>query len=205
MRDKNRYLISTTSMLMVGIHINISMDNMDENSLDDIYQKIIYYTPFIIPYSFSSPFYNGKKFKGLCFRNYIRASTRQLTSKREINGNKYIEFLGYDTCGDRELLRGVISLLKGLILDKSLKGRAKRQDIKLVKLSCLYGFDNKFIKEEGLKVLNATIIALGEDSSNLNRLKRDIGDNKSYSKTIKNRFDKSNNIIKSISNLHNYD
>ena len=153
------------SMFIYGLHVNVSIEDMTKEQMVDLVQKVNFYAPFIIPFSFSSPFYNAKVFKGVSCRNYFKNGTYnlvQLQKRKEIN---VIEFSGFDSCGDTKLLKSLLLLFKGLLLDKTLSKRALSQDAELLKRSALQGFEDKTIKEEGLTVLNAAKSALKEEGN----------------------------------------
>lgn len=204
-RTREEYLTACRSMIAHGMDINISIGNDDKREIEDILKKIRFYLPFMIPFSFSSPFCGGEIFNGLCYRNYSLAEKRNMVKSFKRNGVNIIEFKGFDACGDKELLAGLGALIKGVVLDKTLQGRSPSQDIELLKRSTFTGFEDRYIKEKGLELLNAAKGALKEDESKyLNRLFEAIESNDSYSKRIKKDYIKNRDIIKSISNLYDY-
>ena len=177
-------------MLTQGPDLNLSAQGLTPAELIDIGQKLTFYSPFIVPFSFSSPFYLGKPWLGLSARTYYRTgvrpaamvfvanelnsidSTPSLTQIARVPAEVgRIEFKAFDSCGDFELYGCLLSLLKGLILDKTLSGRALVPDAKLHQQSAQSGFDNELIYSEAQKVLEAAF-AVTEDSLDTNRLER---------------------------------
>jgi hypothetical protein len=126
--------------------------------------------PSFIPYSFSSPFYKGKDFEGLCSRSYSRSGARQLTDLSVRRGVVVLEFRGFDACGDAMLLSALLSLFRGFLLDETLTGSLQNQDPERVKRSSIYGFDDPSIRKQGMAVLSAAKNALGEEANTLHHL-----------------------------------
>ncbi len=170
----------------------------------DLVQKVNYYTPFIVPYSFSSPFYNGKIFDGLCYRSYFTAERREVVKLHDRNGTYVLEFGGFDACGDAKLLKLLLLLFKGLLLDQTLTKRALSQDIECVKRSSLKGFEDEIIKEGGLIVLQAAKSALKEEGDALEYLETMLQANDSYAARMKRTYQETGDIIGAISNRYDY-
>jgi len=201
LRSDERLTVALHSMLSHGLHVNVSMSDLPKEKMTDLIHKINYYAPYIIPFSFSSPFYNGEVFEGFSSRIYFSTGTRnlaELQKRKEIN---VIEFRGFDACGDAKLLKSLLLLFKGLLLDKSLTKRALSQDTKLLKHSALKGFEDETIKEGALTVLKA---ALKEEKETLEYLETMLHTNDSYAARIKQAYEKTGDIIKSISNKYRY-
>jgi len=204
LRTDEELAIAVKSMLLHGLHVNVSMSNLSKEQMVDLIQKVNYYAPFIIPFSFSSPFYNGEAFTGLCYRNYIGAKTRKVIQLQNRKGIDVLEFGGFDACGDPKLLRSLLLLFKGLLLDKTLTKRALFQDAERMKQSSLKGFEDKMIKEEGLIVLQAAKAALKEEGDALEYLETMLYANDSYAARMKRVYRETGDIMESISNRYNY-
>lgn len=188
-----------------GIHVNVSISDYSKEQMVDIVQKVNYYAPFIIPFSFSSPFYNSIKFEGLSYRNYYLYSDKwQIIQLRNRKGIDILEFRGFDACGDAVLLRSLLLLFKGLLLDTTLIKRASSQDAGLLKLSAFKGFENDTIRQEGLIVLKAAKAALKDEGRALELLEKMLLINDSYAKRMKQTYQKTGDIMQSISNKYNY-
>ena len=161
-------------MLTQGPDLNLSAERLTPAQLIDIGQKLTYYSPFIIPFSYSSPFYLGEPWRGLSARTFFRTgvrpaamvfleneadlidSTPSLTQIARIPAEVgRIEFKAFDSCGDFELYGGLLALLKGLVLDETLTGRAIAPDAKLHQQSALLGFTSDDIYLEAQKVVEA--------------------------------------------------
>ena len=142
------------AMLTYGPDLNISMLGLTTEGIIDIGKKLTFYSPYIIPFSYSSPFYKGSLWSGLSVRSFVRTGKRtaarvfvekqqeiidcfpSLTEIARIPAEVgRIEFKAFDSCGDFSLYAGLLALLKGLILDESLLGRATVPDAKKHQIS----------------------------------------------------------------------
>lgn len=204
MRTEKELAIALSSMLSHGIHVNASMSDWSHEQMIALVQKVNYYIPFIIPFSFSSPFYDGKAFAGLSCRNYFRAEKRQLVQLYERGSSEVLEFRGFDACGDARLLKSLLTLFKGFLLDKTLNKRSLSQDPERLKQSSLSGFEDQAIKDEGLIVLDAARAALRQGGSEFDQLETMLHTNDSYAARMKSLYFETRNIIGSISNQYNY-
>ncbi len=160
--------------LTFGPDINVSCEDFDDKKLIDIGKKLTYYSPFIVPFSFSSPFNDGKPWKGYSYRTYIRTGRRpvcmvflkdeknmiksfpSLTQKARTDKERgRIEFKAFDTCNSFFLYEALFVLIKSIILDESLKKKRLTPDPKLHKHSAIYAFSSDKIKKECLKILRS--------------------------------------------------
>ncbi|MCC5619224.1 glutamate--cysteine ligase [Nostoc sp. CHAB 5836] len=170
------------SMLTYGPDLNISVANLSTEVVIDIGKKLTYYSPYIVPFSYSSPFYKGGLWDGLSVRTFVRTgkrpaalvfvqkqeqlidSTPSLTKIARIPAEVgRIEFKACDSCDDFFIYAGLLALLKGLVLDETLLGRATVPDAALHQLSAKEAFDNDDIFKNATKVLQAAEVALGDD------------------------------------------
>ncbi|MBW4586670.1 glutamate--cysteine ligase [Aetokthonos hydrillicola Thurmond2011] len=170
------------AMLTYGPDLNISVAGLPPERVIEIGRKLTYYSPYIIPFSYSSPFYRGNLWEGLSVRTFIRTGRRpavmvyvekpeQLISSvpsltkiaRSPAEIGRIEFKAFDTCDDFSIYAGLLALLKGLVLDQSLLGRATVPDPALHQLSAQQGFSNEDIFENATKVIQAAEVALISD------------------------------------------
>ncbi len=204
MRSKIDLSIAISTMKAHGMHINISIDNSSTKHLKEVASKITYYLPFIIPYSFASPFCDGQLFEGISYSNYIRAETRKLIYLRSINNVPIIEIKAFDSVGDRSLFEEILWLVKGLILDDSLNCNIDKQDSELLKRSAKYGFQDKFIREIGEQVLIKAKDALANENSIFGKLEYILDSNITYSHIIKRKYLKCGDIVESISDMYNF-
>lgn len=174
-------------MLTYGPDLNISMAGLSFEGVIDIGKKLTYYSPYIVPFSYSSPFYKGGLWDGLSVRTFVRTGTRPavrvFVEKPEQRISSVpvltkiagipaevgrIEFKAFDSCDDFYIYAALLALLKGLVLDESLLGRATTPDAALHQLSAQDGFDNEDIFENATQVLHAAKVALaGDPDANL--------------------------------------
>lgn len=170
-------------MLTQGPDLNFSMEGLGTKEIIDIGSKLTYYSPYIVPFSFSSPFYDGTLWNGLSVRTFIRTGARPavmvfLEKKEDLIASNpsltkiarlpaevgRIEFKACDSCADFGLYAGLLALLKGLVLDKTLMGRAITPDAALHQLSARQGFSDNAIAEGTNAVLQAATRALQDDA-----------------------------------------
>jgi Glutamate-cysteine ligase family 2(GCS2) len=169
-------------MLTYGPDLNISVSDLPIEHVIDIGRKLTYYSPYIVPFSYSSPFYHGSLWEGFSVRTFVRTGKRpaalvfvekdeqlinsvpSLTKIARIPAEVgRIEFKACDSCDDFSIYAALLALLKGLVLDESLPDRATIPDAALHQLSAKEGFNNKDIFVNVTKILQAAEIALGED------------------------------------------
>ncbi len=208
-------------MMSYGPDINISHVNLTDEDLIDIGKKLNYYSPFIIPYSFSSPFYMGQPWGGLSKRTYYRAGKRPavlvyLSDESKLIKSKVpltelarikaeagrIEFKSLDACSDIDLYSAYISLIKGLIIDNSLKERAIVSDAKLHQHCATVGLHDNEILRQAQLVLNASEAALEDaDKVFLDPLKQQLLDRSCKADNQLDLFKTNNDIIKTLEEL----
>ncbi|MCX5981125.1 MAG: glutamate--cysteine ligase [Nostocales cyanobacterium LacPavin_0920_SED1_MAG_38_18] len=169
-------------MVSYGPDLNISLANLSTERLIDIGKKLTYYSPYIIPFSYSSPFYNGGLWGGLSVRTFIRTGKRSatlvfldkteeliksvpsLTKIARIPSEVgRIEFKACDSCDNFAIYAGLLALLKGLVLDETLPGRAIIPDANLHQISAKLGFENEDVFANSQKLLQVAEIALKDD------------------------------------------
>jgi gamma-glutamyl:cysteine ligase YbdK (ATP-grasp superfamily) len=169
-------------MLTYGPDLNLSVANLPVEKIINIGQKLTYYSPYIVPFSYSSPFYQGKLWEGLSIRTFMRTGKRPATmvfvEKREQLIQSFpsltkiaripsevgrIEFKAFDSCDDFSVYAGLLALLKGLVLDETLSDRAIIPNADLHQISAQEGFDNKHIYRTAIQVFQAAEIALEND------------------------------------------
>ena len=166
-------------MLTYGPDLSLSSRDLSTEQTIDAAKKLTYYSPWIIPFSFSSPFYEGNVWKGLSVRTWYRTgarpavlvflpddqqqiiSTPSLTQKARIPAESgRIEFKAFDSCGDFNLYAALFVFLKGLILDQTLLKRAITPDKQQHQAVALHGFSDDQCRENAYKLLNAAQNAL---------------------------------------------
>ncbi|MEO1183830.1 MAG: glutamate--cysteine ligase, partial [Cyanobacteria bacterium J06636_27] len=169
-------------MLTYGPDLNISMVGLTTERIIDIGKKLTYYSPYIIPFSYSSPFYQGRLWEGFSVRTFIRTGKRpaamvflekqeeliksvpSLTKIARIPAEVgRIEFKAFDSCSDFSIYAGLLALLKGLVLDESLSERAIVPDAQKHQISAQEGFDNDEIFEHAKQIIQLAEVALTND------------------------------------------
>ncbi|WP_353931099.1 glutamate--cysteine ligase [Okeanomitos corallinicola TIOX110] len=169
-------------MVSYGPDLNISVADLPMEKVIDIGKKFTYYSPYIIPFTYSSPFFNGSLWEGLSVRTFIRTGKRpatlvfvekqeqliesvpSLTKVARIPAEVgRIEFKSCDSCDDFSIYAGLLALLKGLALDQTLEGRGITPDPNLHQISAKFGLDNEAIFDHATKILSAAENALKND------------------------------------------
>jgi hypothetical protein len=127
-------------MVTYGPDLNLSADGL---AVVDAARKLTHYSPWLVPLSFSSPFREGRPWGGLSARTYLRTGARpaamaflgpgepqvvadpSLTQPARLPAEiGRLEFKAFDAIGDFALYGELLSLLTGLVVDKTLAGRA---------------------------------------------------------------------------------
>ena len=202
-------------MVTYGPDLNLSAADLSPEKLIDRGRKLTYYSPYIVPFSYSSPFYNGKLWEGLSVRTFTRTGRRSatlvfvareeqliqsvpsLTKVARIPAEvSRIEFKAFDTCDDFRIYAGLLALLKGLILDETLPGRATIPDANLHQISAKFGFEHEEIFENATRILKAAEVALQDDPDRLllERLKGMLTERKTRSHELIEIFQKVHSI-----------
>ena len=164
----------TIAQRTFGPDLNFSLDGMDDAALIDAGKKLTYYSPFIVPFSFSAPFEAGRLWEGLSLRTYVRTGRRpavrvflhdqanmlksvpSLTQESELPANAgRIEFKAFDTCHSLALYDSLFHLLIGILEDTTLPGRALTPDAALHQRSARHGFSDELIRAGARQVLDA--------------------------------------------------
>jgi hypothetical protein len=159
-------------MLSYGPDLNVSFRPWSAEQAIDVARKLIFYSPYLLPFSYSSPYYGGDLWHGLSVRTYYRSPIRPAVLVYLENIQAFdrlqfpwlrpaklpaeagrIEFKAFDTCGDFEIYRGLLTLLKGLVLDRQLLGRATMPDVALHRRSAVLGFGCASIRSVMQQVL----------------------------------------------------
>lgn len=168
-------------MTTYGPDLNLSCAGLGPSELIDIGAKLTYYSPFVVPFSFSSPFSGGRLWGGLSKRTFVRTGVRpaamvflgdpdrlidsnpSLTQPARIDAEVgRIEFKAFDPCPDLELYAELLTLLTGLVLDDSLPGRRITPDAGLHQLAARTGHDHPRVRAGAQQVLHAARRTLSE-------------------------------------------
>jgi gamma-glutamyl:cysteine ligase YbdK (ATP-grasp superfamily) len=181
-RESADFQAETLAMLTYGPDVNLSLPGLSTDQAIEIGRKLTHYSPYMVPWSFSSPFYAGQLWDGWSVRTFVRSGQRsavrvfvahegQLITSTPIltklartpHEVGRIEFKAFDTCGDFGRYAALLALLKGLVLDRSLPGRATIPDAALHRIAAREGFASETIGDGASQVLAAAEAALGPD------------------------------------------
>jgi gamma-glutamyl:cysteine ligase YbdK (ATP-grasp superfamily) len=173
---------ATLHMATYGPDLNLSVAGMNDDEMIDIARRLTFLSPYIVPFSFSSPFADGDLWGGLSRRTHGRTGRRpavlvflrdlrrllpsdpSLTVAARLPAEAgRIEFKAFDTCADLDLYGSLLALLKGLVLDRRTAGRRTTPDARLHQRSSLAGFDDPEIRAGAAVALDAAETALAED------------------------------------------
>ena len=178
--EDHEYDGSDVSTLSYGPDINLSQPDWDLAQSLDIARKLNYYAPYMVPFSFSSPYYAGAPWHGWSRRTWLRCACRPAVKlflapetyaveagrsalvrparlDREVGR---IEFKAFDAMPSVELLAACCHLLLGLCLSRDLPGRSETADVALYRRAALDAFDDGEIRQGAGRVLEAAAAAL---------------------------------------------
>jgi hypothetical protein len=205
-------------MLTSGPDISFSSPLFDVAKSIDIAQKLTFYSPYIVPFSFSSPFYKGELWGGLSKRTYYRTgkrpsvlvfvgeeserikSTPTLTDKARLAAEVgRIEFKAFDTVRDLDLYLALGTLLLGIALDDTLEGRLIVPNEALHKHSATHGFKDALIHNLAEDVVQAAENALPpEYRANLAPLHAMLQTRRSQADDMIEQYQKTRDILSAI-------
>ena len=169
-------------MLTYGPDLNLSVEGKSVEAWVDAAMKLTYYSPYLVPFSCSSPFFGGRPWAGLSKRTDLRtglrpaalvflgdrrrmiASQPSLTKPARVAAEHgRIEFKAFDSLPDFRLYGSLLALLKGLVLDETLPGRALTPDRALHQRAALRGFADEDIRRGAEAALAAAERTLAGD------------------------------------------
>jgi hypothetical protein len=176
-------------MTTYGPDLNLSCTGLDAAALVDIGRKLTHYSPWLVPLSFSSPFRDGRAWGGLSARTAVRTGARpavlvflgaadeqvvsdpSLTQPARLAAEVgRIEFKAFDACPDPQLYAELLSLLTGLVLDRSLPGRRTTPDGPLHQRVAVHGLADPTVYDGTGALLAAAESALDGRDADLTRL-----------------------------------
>lgn len=130
---------ATIHMLTYGPDVSFSYEDWDAQRVIRAATKLTYYSPYLVPFSFSSPFNQGKLWGGLSRRTHERNGLRPaalafLGNKADLIDSRptlteiarvpaeagRIEFKGFDCCADLKLYGSLLALVIGVALSDEL-------------------------------------------------------------------------------------
>ena len=169
-------------MMTYGPDLNFSIRGLSTEALIQAGQKLTYYSPAIVPFSFSSPFYGQQLWSGFSIRTHLRTGQRpaamvfvehredlidsspSLTKIARLPAEiGRIEFKACDSCGDFHLYGSLLALLKGIVLDTTLSGRAMVPDAQQHQHAAIHGFQDPTLQAQALMLLAAAERALPDE------------------------------------------
>lgn len=178
-------------MLTYGPDLNISVIDASMAQSIDWAKKLTYYSPYLVPFSYAGVnlnanqpiLYNNRPWQGQSVRTFYRTGIRpaalvflddpalmitsdpsltKLTTTPSEVGR--IEFKAFDSCGDFDRYGSLFALLKGLLMDQTLLGRAIVPHKRLHQKSAQFGWHNEDILKQSNIILKAADRALiGDD------------------------------------------
>jgi hypothetical protein len=164
------------STLSFGPDFNFSRSGDSPEKVLESVRRLTYYSPFIVPFSFSSPFVGGALWDGLSYRTYKRTGARPVALAHLSGPPRHplvkqadppsqhlrIEFKAFDMVDDDRLLGELFHLIWGICLadDHELPGRADRPDGHLHQKASRAGFDDDAVRDEAAKLVNTARQAL---------------------------------------------
>ena len=180
--DDASYFMEHLAMLSYGPDLNIALAGLSADAVLDAGKKLTAYSAYIIPFSFSSPFYAGQLWEGLSVRTFMRTGARsavrvyvehphqlfpcvpEFTTLARLPAEiGRIEFKAFDSCGDFNHYAALLALLKGLILDDTLLERATVPNIALHQHVARVGFSDSAIAQQTAQIIAAAEAALSTD------------------------------------------
>jgi hypothetical protein len=176
---------SHISTLSYGPDINLSMPGWSNAQCLDAARKLQHYAPWIVPFSFASPFAHGRRWSGWSKRTHERAPLRPAVKlyleehtlaapdlvsplirpariAREVGR---IEFKAFDAMPDVAVLRGCCHLLVGICLAHDLMARSETADVALYQRAARLGFADVRLRERTEHLLvsaRAALLANGD-------------------------------------------
>lgn len=159
--------------LSYGPDINLSVSGWSAEQALDAARKLNRYSPFVVPFSFSSPFAAGEVWPGLSKRTYERAayrpavklffgserirqhaaSSRLVHPARLPSEDGRIEYKPFDAILSVELLSACCHLLEGICLADDLHERCESTDLALYRRAAMHGFEDAEIRQGATEVL----------------------------------------------------
>jgi hypothetical protein len=167
-------------MLTYGPDVNLSHPELGDDDLIDIGRKLTYYSPYLVPFSFSSPWWCGAAWGGLSRRTYYRTGARpaalvflhdaervvrtfpSLTEAPRLPAEAgRIEFKAFDGTHHPDRFACYLALIKGMVLDRTLTGRAWTPNAAQHRMVAREGFESRAVRAGCAQVLVAALRALG--------------------------------------------
>jgi hypothetical protein len=164
------------STLSYGPDFNFSRHGESPEAVVEKVRRLTYYSPYIVPFSFSSPFLTGALWEGLSYRTYARTGPRP-AALAHLLGERFhplmkeadpasqhgrIEFKAFDMVSDDRLLAELFCLVFGMTLADAgdLPGVADVPDGEAHRKVALCGFEDDVVHEETGRIVGLARAAL---------------------------------------------
>lgn len=178
--EDREYDGSEVSTLSYGPDLNLSLPDWGLRRGLDAARKLNYYAPYIVPFSFCSPYFAGEPWHGWSRRTWLRCARRPavklylapaafaalagrsalLRPARLAREVGRLEFKAFDAMPSVELLAACCHLLTGVCLAEDLPGRSEVADVALYRRAALAAFDDDGIRQGARRLLEAAAEAL---------------------------------------------
>lgn len=166
-------------MVTYGPDLNLSWAGCTADELVDAARKLTALSPYLVPLSFSSPFRDGAPWGGLSARTRLRTGARpavlaflaegvpqvrsdpSLTQPARLPAEVgRLEFKAFDACPDAGLYGELLSLLTGLVLDRTLTGRRTTPDAAAHRAAARTGYADPVLRAGAETALDAAAAAV---------------------------------------------
>lgn len=164
------------STLSFGPDFNFSFADCSPEQAIATARRLTWYSPWIVPFSFSAPFVDGRLWEGLSYRTWRRTGPRPaalvhlatphahpLVKRADPpSQHRRIEFKAFDMVADDALLGELFALAVGVALadPAALPGAADRPDPALHRKVALSGLDDESVHSESARIVAAAREAL---------------------------------------------
>lgn len=194
------------STLSYGPDFNFSCPTGSPEAAIATVRRLTWYSPFIVPFSFSAPFVGGQLWEGLSYRTFRRTGPRPAAlvhlaapgdhplAKRADPPSQHlrIEFKAFDMVGDERLLAELFSLTVGVVLADAaaLPGAADIPDQALHRRVALSGLGEERVHAEAARTVAAAKQALAAAGypSALPRIEEMLATRRTPAHALRERF-----------------
>ncbi|WP_066911927.1 glutamate-cysteine ligase family protein [Millisia brevis] len=179
MREEHpEYALAEVSNVTYGPDLNLSYTPADDDAARRIARRLTYYSPYLVPFSFSSPFRSGQVWSGPSIRTHIRTGPRAAVRvyldgadgtpplevpARSASERGRIEFKAFDAIPALDLMAALFALVAGIALADDLPGRAAVPDRELHRVAGAEGWSDPRIVAGAAEMLDAARAALASD------------------------------------------
>jgi hypothetical protein len=170
------HALPEVSTLSYGPDLNFSRAGDTPEGAVAAVERLTYYSPWMVPFSFSAPFHGGALWEGLSYRTWRRTGPRPAALAHLAGGGGHrlvkaaspesqhlrIEFKAFDMVADDALMEELFRLVLGVALADAgeLPGRTDVPDAQMHKRAALSGFDDRQVREGAARVVEVAREAL---------------------------------------------